>query len=329
MSEISYQSSIETAVIKTVAYFDLFEYPLTNLEIYRYLRTEEGVENAPTFLELISILENSHKLKTLLEFRQGFVFLKGRWGHVGARGERYAVADQKFKIALRGARRLSWIPFLQFVAICNNLASNNAKPEADIDLLIGVRHGRLYLTRLLVTIVLSLMGLRRHGKKITNRLCLSFYLTDQSYDLDALRIHEDDVHFAWWASQITPILGHENFDEFFQANNWLGRFIQVPSVKLPSNRRLVSCKLQVVSCKLILEKLLLGRLGNVLESLARKIQHIKFSMNTKSIANLPDTRVVINDSVLKFHENDRRLLYRDKFYQSLNSLELEYAQNNQ
>lgn len=326
MSETNFQGPMEDAILKTVAYFDLFEYPLTALELSRYLRAENGLFGAPTLFEIISILETSPRLKSLLESRQGFFFLKGKSSHLESRRERYVMADKKFKIALRGVRRLRWVPFLNFVAICNNLSSNNAKADSDIDLLIGVKHGRLYLTRLLVTVILSLMGLRRHGKKIKDRLCLSFYLTDQSYDLDSLRIHEDDLHFAWWASQITPILGHENFDAFFSANNWLSRFIQVPMVKKPSHRRMIGNKeLGIWN----LEKLLSGKSGDFLESVARKIQHVKFSGNTQSIADSPDTRVVISDSILKFHENDRRLAYREKYYQNLKSLELAYAEVDQ
>jgi hypothetical protein len=51
----------------------------------------------------------------------------------------------------------------------------------------------------------------------------------------------------------------------------------------------------------------------MLEKIAKKIQWWKISPHVKEMAALGDNRVVINDAMLKFHENDRREEFKKKF----------------
>ena len=51
------------------------------------------------------------------------------------------------------------------------------KKNSDIDLFIVASAKHLWLVRLLVSLITQIKGLR-HNNKIDNRLCLSFYTTD-------------------------------------------------------------------------------------------------------------------------------------------------------
>jgi hypothetical protein len=50
------------------------------------------------------------------------------------------------------------------------------------------------------------------------------------------------------------------------------------------------------------------------------MQLAKMKMNLHSLQNEADTRVVISDEMLKFHENDRREEYRDKWLEKCNKI---------
>jgi len=44
------------------------------------------------------------------------------------------------------------------------------------------------------------------------------------------------------------------------------------------------------------------------------------SKNNKSLAKENDSRVIISDTMLKFHENDRRLMYQNMFINKLKEI---------
>ncbi|MBP9732603.1 MAG: hypothetical protein KBD29_04055, partial [Candidatus Magasanikbacteria bacterium] len=70
----------------------------------------------------------------------------------------------------------------------------------------------------------------------------------------------------------------------------------------------------------VLEYVLQGHFGDWIEDIARSFQRRKIMHNSRSLVHAKDTRVVVNDSILKFHENDRRLRYRDEWLQKLEKL---------
>ena len=65
--------------------------------------------------------------------------------------------------------------------------------------------------------------------------------------------------------------------------------------------------------KKILEKVWGAKYGDLIEAQAKGAQLAKMKMNYNSAQNIPDTRVIVSDSMLKFHENDRREEYREKW----------------
>jgi len=58
----------------------------------------------------------------------------------------------------------------------------------------------------------------------------------------------------------------------------------------------------------------------LVELFLKKVQIEKMSKNNKSLAKENDTRVIISDNMLKFHENDRRDFYQNKFKQQLEEI---------
>ena len=60
-----------------------------------------------------------------------------------------------------------------------------------------------------------------------------------------------------------------------------------------------------------------GRYGDIVETQAKRVQLFKMAFNTRTIKDQPDSRVIVSDSMLKFHENDRRTMYREKWKEAL------------
>ncbi|MBI4231920.1 hypothetical protein HY605_01695, partial [Candidatus Peregrinibacteria bacterium] len=105
----------------------------------------------------------------------------------------------------RYVKFLEWIPFLRMLAVCNNLAFDRVTAGSDIDLFIVAKKGRLFIVRTLVTGVLHVLGVRRHGDKVAGRFCLSFFVDDCALDLKKLAI-ERDIYLAFWIFSMKPVI---------------------------------------------------------------------------------------------------------------------------
>ena len=309
------QNLLEKAILKTLAFFDIFDYPLTLVEIYKWLYQPDKNYQ----LSDVSQFLDSENLKDKISDKNGFYFLKGRERIIQTRLERHQLAEKKFKIVLRTVKRLRWLVFVKMIAVCNTAGYNNAMAKSDIDFFIIIKSGRLWWSRLVIILLTQLLGLRRHNKKIANRICLSFYITEDHLNLSNIALPPADPYLVYWLATLAPIYDLNQANDFWQANNWLKGYL--PNFYRPvlNNRRFVTDGWPRRIFKKINSRILTGPVGSWLEKVAEFIQLEKIKKNISSIASQPDTRVIIADDILKFHETDRReeycLRWREKLKQ--------------
>lgn len=205
------------------------------------------------------------------------------------------------------------VPFLRMVAVCNNLAFGKVDAKSDIDLFIVAKKGHLFTVRIFVTVLLQLMGVRRHGDKVSGRFCLSFFVDDSALDLSPIAI-EDDVYLAFWIMTMKPVIDDGVFGEFLNRNDWaLKYFAEACHVNLQpcTEYCLPESPFLKFFCG-FLEFVFSGRFGNWVESIMRRWQ-LKRARTKASNAGC-DADLLINDHVLKFHNVDRRRFYRDQWF---------------
>lgn len=305
--------TLEQSILATLAYFDIAELPLTSIEVWINLyRRDDGY---PDVLATLDHLVASRRA----ESRNGFFTLPGRTDLIEERQRRIVTSQALWRRVMRGGAIMRWAPFIEWIAVCNRLALDNTTPSSDIDLLISVRNDRIWMTRLLVTAMMSIMRFRRHGQKIAGRICLSFYVTPAAYDFRSHSIGPEDVHFRYWASQLVPIIGQSSFDLFWDRNvDWIQECI--PNARRPRvapHHRLDDARPWLRrACELFLG----GNLGSLLERLLGASQ--RWWMDRARIRRtgtreiLATSGVVISHEMLKFHERDRRAWYRETFVAS-------------
>jgi hypothetical protein len=307
-------SFLELFIVNTVVYFDLFDYPLTANEIFHYLYTGGMVGSSYTLLEIEDNLKNNPKLKKIITEQGGFYFLKKRQEIIKIRLQRYGLAENKFKIVLRALRLIKFLPFIKFVGICNSLAYRNAKKESDLDLFIITTQGRLWLTRLVLILLITILGLRPPKHKVQDKLCLSFYTTENYLDLAPIKILTDDIYLIYWLATLMPVYEQDNFyDKFVHANSWLKKYLPNWQPKVLGYRYRVEDSNFSAKISRFKEKFLGKFLGDKAEKWAYNWQYAKMSQKKKDLAVSKHNWVVINDKMLKLHENDRRQEYLDKF----------------
>lgn len=304
-------SNLEKAILDTIIYYDIFDYPLTVIELSQWLWKYKC-----KLSELVFCLKNSDRLKRYIETRNGFYFLKGRRILLDTRKIRRDYSINKWKIGLRAAKFLRTIPFVKAIVLCNSIAYFNAEKDSDIDFFIIIKDKYLWLSRFLITIFLHFLKVRRHGNKVNNRVCLSFYITSNSMNLQELA-YQKDIHFYYWLLHFVPIFDTGIYKSFFKENNWLKEYIPQARAWETIDNWTAKDSFFTKILRTFSEKILDNFLGKFLNLFLRKIQLFKMSKNKFSKSKENNTDVVISDSVLKFHEEDNRKIIRDLFYKRI------------
>jgi hypothetical protein len=206
------QFPLSKNIFQTIIYYDILNFPLTSFEVWKYLLAEDKASLG----EIVEALDSDELKNSIEEFR-GFYFLKSRRDLVARRIQCDKNSAVKFEIAERAARWLKYIPFVRMIAVTGTLAMKNCEKNSDIDFFVILQKGRIFTGRLLVTLTVHLLGKRRYGKKIKNRICLNYFITT-----DKLEIVRKDLFAANEYSFIYPLFGLDVFQKFCETNNnWI------------------------------------------------------------------------------------------------------------
>lgn len=304
--------SLEKSILKTVTYFDIFDYPLTRVELFKWLGT--GGDGAG-FYDLDQVLERCHAL----QHDSGFVFLKNRSDLFDIRQKRAAISERKFKRVLRVVKLFRFIPYLRMVAICNTLAYQNPKETSDIDLFVVARPGRIWTVRFCVALILKILQLRP-GEAKKDPICPSFFVTEDNLNLEKIQLSGQDPYLKYWTAQVFPVFDPYRVSEgFFTENSWIKNYLPNVVFPRPSKRRRVEDSAFTKFVRKIQEFDVNGAVGNFFESQLKKFQMKILPKKLKDMAN-KDTRVVISDKMLKFHDDDRRQEFAREFEKKLREL---------
>lgn len=302
-------NALEQSILKTLAYFDLFNFPLTDWEIKKCLYSTEHTADLLRIRQALDGLKNK-----FLDSKEGFYFLKARSNIVGVRKRRYLIADKKLKLAKPYVLMLSKMPFVKAIFVCNNLAYRNAPGESDIDLAIVTAKGRAWAGRFFCVTLMKLLFRRPTDRTQQDRICLSFFVDENNLNLKHLA-YPDDIHFAYWVGQFLPVFDPENYAErFFKANEWIKEFL--PNI-IPIKSNYSAAGGTNTRAKINLPG------GGMLEKILREFQILIMPKRITNVAKLGNTDVVLSDGILKFHTKDRRLAVRQDWEKKLDELSIE------
>jgi len=288
--------SLADSVWQTLCWFDIFGQAVSLEEIHRFLFWQKASKK-----EVKQVLKKNRRISESF----GFYFLRGKNKNVLNRCGRQFQTGKLWKHVARHLFLFQITPFLRFVAVGNTLAMGWPEKNSDIDLLIVAPQNRLFTTRFFLTFWSQIFGMRRHGKKIAGRFCLSFFVSENSLNLEKLKISDNDPYLAFWVATIALIRG--DGAEFFAANNWIKKYF--PNLRLMTTAR-------KFRRKNLCEKILNGKSGDFIEKILRKWQLVRA---TRKKQNSKKNAVVISDTILKFHETDQREKFLREWQKQINS----------
>jgi hypothetical protein len=293
---------VEKAILKTLIYADLFDYPLGVWEIHKWLIGKGAIlRQVEKALEKLRVKGKAERVK-------GYYFLQGRSGIVRKRKLREKQSGKFLRKAIVCAWLLKIIPWIRLVGISGGLAMKNSSKVDDIDLFIITAKDRLWLSRLFILGTLSLIGQRRmatHTKKeAAGKICPNILI-----DEDRLIQERKDLYTAHEVLQMKILWERDGtYSRYLEDNDWVFKFLPnwvAPdtSLRAPKGRgNLIESKDSHVA----------SLLGMTVERVAKWLQ-LKIMKKSQGMER-------IEDGALYFHPHDMRPQVLDIYKQKVKNI---------
>ncbi len=235
---------------------------------------------------------------------------RGRIGlvsHFSAALERADEADfffpRKWRKAKRVAAWLARLPTVRFVALANTTAWGMARDEGDLDFFVVAEKESIWRTR--IAAVAPFIATRQlPGQRASERdaVCLSYFVADNALDLSAYCLDGDDPYVRHWFLALLPLFDDGIGAAFWDANAGLRRrhplarpwALAEGAISRPPHFRVP--------------------LPRFLERPSEIVQRRWFPATIREAMN-HDSRVRVSDDVLKFHVDDGRAKYRERYFE--------------
>ncbi len=185
-SIVSFHMSLENAILQTLAYSDIFDYPLTIDELHRFLGAPSSMDD----------VEQCAAMMKDISFKDGYYFLAGRDEIVELRQSREAVSRKVFERAMFYGRILGALPFVRMVALTGSLAMLNLSKNPDMDFMLVAKHGRVWTARAFAIL------LGKIARLFGDTICPNLIISER-----ALEWPLHDLYSARELCQMIPITG--------------------------------------------------------------------------------------------------------------------------
>lgn len=262
---------MDKAILKTLVYADIFNYPLKINEIHKWLIGKKAT---------------LRQVEKALKGYQKYYFLQRRKNLIIQRRRK----ERQSEIYLRKAKILCQIlkiiPWIKLVGISGGLALNNAAKGDDIDLFIITAKNRLWICRILTLGLLSLLGQRRKRRekrrKIAGKLCVNILLEE-----DRLAQINRDIFVAHEVLQMRVLWQKDGiYTKYLSDNSWAFKFLPNWLGNGTKNSHNTKCIIH-------------NTFFDIFEKLAKRFQ-LKIMQEPKGMER-------IEDGALYFHPQDCRL----------------------
>jgi hypothetical protein len=296
------------AVIKTLLYFDIFNYPLTIDEIYEYCCEYPASKD-----EILGQLEIFEELGYVS--RKDF-FYQIRNNKMAASVERRIKGNkeaQRFlKIAKRFTKFITYFPFVRGVCLSGSLSKGYADSDSDIDYFIITEPGRLWIARTSLILFKKLFLFNSH-----KYFCVNYFI-----DTNSLEIPDKNLFAATELLSIIPAANADLYERLIVANKWIKEYY--PNGTLKTNKYPVAHVNSGFMMR-VGEKIFSGRFGDKMDDMCfratlsvwkRKFNHFKkeeFDLNLRTRKN-----------VSKHHPNGFQLKVMRNFEENVKRFEAEF-----
>ncbi len=202
----------QQAIIKTLSYRAVFNYPLSFCQLGTYLISKHKVDYH-TLRSALSYLVKVKKVRV----KKNKYYLSSvapvAWE------VRYNSSKKLIEKAKRITRYLSKIPWIKFVGVSGSVAAFNGAKNEDIDIVVICKNKRLWLTRGFLFVVLIILGQLRTDKDPKRKICPNILLDERNLSWSKKR---RNIYTAHEVVMLYPLMDRDNtYHRFLKSNEWI------------------------------------------------------------------------------------------------------------
>jgi predicted nucleotidyltransferase len=239
---------LKKSIIRTLAYYDIFSYPLTADEIYYSLD-----ENHTTPEEVKKELESLHS-NQLIQFKGKFYLLNNDDSYIRRREAGNELAVKRLKTARRVSGFISRFPFIRGILLSGSISKGFMEEDSDIDYFVITHPNRVWFSRLMLMLFKKIFLL--NSKRI---FCINYFV-----DSENMEIQEKNIFTATELVTLLPTFGRDIYEELYKKNTWVKQFF--PNYPKRDIREVLDRKNGVI--KSLLERILGSKLGDKIDDFA-------------------------------------------------------------
>ena len=243
-------------IVRTLLYYDIFNYPLKSAEVFRFLGTNSITEH--------DVLQALNKLtEDLVVFKfEDFYSVQPSDSTVHRRKKGNLAAEGFYQLANKKAAFMAKFPFVRAVLASGSLSKGYMDEKSDLDFFIVTAPKRLWIARTLLVTYKWVFLFNSH-----KYFCANYFV-----DEDHLEIEEKNLFTATELATALPLYGAQYYQRLMAENSWLKGFFPNysprPTGTVPESKT-AGFKKMLESCANLLG-------GDTIESFCRRITRARW-----------------------------------------------------
>lgn len=295
---------LQQNILRTLLYYDIFDYPLKDEEVYKFL-PQNTISETEFKEHLDTICSESN---SIISKHNEFVFIDSKKNLVAQRLERENTSFGKWKAAKLVTALIKNFPFVRAVFITGSLSKNNSDEKADLDFMLITAPSRLWICRSLLMLFKKIFLFNSY-----KYFCINYLITE-----DNLEIEEKNIFTATEIAYIKSTYNSGLMNKFIASNLWIKNYF--PNYT-EGDESLHGTPVRISNCSCFLRKLLeipfKGKFGDWLE---RKLLHLTVRHWKKKYSHISDEereqmfKSTISESKTHPHNMQKKILemYNEK-----------------
>jgi len=298
---------MEKAVLKTLNYYDIFDFPLKAWEIHKWLiGRQASLKQVEKTLAILIKKEKISQPRLKKIKSSDYYCLKGRTSLIKERIQKEAISKKHLQVAKYISIIFKIIPWIKLVGISGSLAMMGSSKTDDIDLFVITSKKRIWVTRLMLILITSLTGLRRTRREkqlqVNGKICINLILEESN-----LAQNKKNIYLAHEVLQMKILWQRDGvYSLFLHANDWAFKFL--PNWK----SSVLEIRKEKKSTNSFAYKNGKNNLTSVMENFSKNLQ-------LKIMGN-PDNSERIEKGALYFHPEDKGVKILGEYKKRLNNL---------